>query len=145
MFTRKDKMWRVYSMRNPLLYEALKKFCETALACLNKKAIKNLPSRTKGKVEIEESGGCSYDYVNEIDWDRFIRTRCDIVHSGMTEKHVKIGLQEIHLYELVSRVEDHLRYAIRKFLMLCEGQAKDESDVINTLDEEIISGFQRCE
>lgn len=69
--------------------------------------------------------------------------RCDIVHEGLTKMTVKIGLEEIHLYELVNRVEDHLRSTIRKFLVLCEVQDKDESDVINTLDEEIISGSKQ--
>ena len=70
--------------------------------------------------------------------------RCDIVHSGITEKSVKIGVEEIYLDGLVNILEDHLRDAIRRFLVLSISQAKDESEVINMLDEQIICGFQPC-
>jgi hypothetical protein len=70
--------------------------------------------------------------------------RCDIVHSGMTEKSVKIGAEEIYLDGLVNILEDHLRHATRRFLVFSISQAKDESDVINMLDEQIICGFKTC-
>lgn len=81
-------------MRNPLLYENIKKFCETALVFLNNKAIEGLPFRTKGKIEVEESGGCSYDYVDEIDWDRFVRTNKQILMEGDAYKAAIEAMKE---------------------------------------------------
>src|SRR3972149_3292011 len=71
-------MWRKYPMRNPFLYKTLKKFSEAALTLLNNKSIEGLPSRTKAKIEILDSGGYRYDYVGDADWDRFIRTNKQI-------------------------------------------------------------------
>lgn len=65
--------------------------------------------------------------------------RSNIVHGRAIKEIVKIGTEKIQFNEFVDRVEEHLRLAIKGFLI--HGKSLGESQVIDSLDERIVASF----
>jgi hypothetical protein len=68
------------------------------------------------------------------------KQRNKIVHGDTPKEVIGIGGKKIQFNEFVSRIEEHLRSAIKEFLARCEQQSA--SEVIKALDEMIVRGFQ---
>jgi hypothetical protein len=65
--------------------------------------------------------------------------RSTIAHGKELKKGINIDGNQISFAELVNRVEEHLRSAIKEFLVRCENQS--ESQVRKMLDQNIARGF----
>jgi len=66
------------------------------------------------------------------------KERSSIVHGGPVKTAVKINTEQVQFAEFVNRVEEHLRSAIKEFLM--QAGTMSESRIIDNLDEKIIGG-----
>ena len=66
------------------------------------------------------------------------RERSNIVHGGQLKDSVRIRTRQLRFNDFVVLVEEHLRSAIKEFLVLSQKQS--ESKIINHLDDTIVSG-----
>jgi hypothetical protein len=64
--------------------------------------------------------------------------RSKTVHGDIPKKQITIGTNQLFFDELVGRVEEHTRSAIKRFLSLSANQKEEE--IIKALDEQLVRG-----
>lgn len=72
------------------------------------------------------------------DLKKAYKERSDIVHGGGIKEYINIGRENVPFKDFVNRVEEHLRSALKQFLVLCE--EKSESQILSGLDQKIVAG-----